>query len=46
MPITGNRINPAVEPASAALIEAFREVVTPISAITSAAISAPAASPA
>lgn len=29
MPITGNRINPAVEPASAALIEAFREVVTP-----------------
>lgn len=29
MPITGNRINPAVEPASAALIEAFRDVVTP-----------------
>jgi regulator of RNase E activity RraA len=29
MPITGNRINPAVAPASAALIEAFREVVTP-----------------
>jgi len=29
MPITGNRINPAVTPAPSALIEAFREVVTP-----------------
>lgn len=29
MPITGNRINPAVPPACAALIEAFRDVVTP-----------------
>jgi regulator of RNase E activity RraA len=29
MPITGNRINPAVTPVPSALIEAFREVVTP-----------------